>query len=77
MIQYIKIQTTDGARFILRVTGTNARFVRGVEVDRGGDEVVPSGAHNRLRIVERGAIKREIPMRMSNTYGWLESGSDL
>jgi len=74
-IRYLKITLDDGARFILRVTGESALFVRGIEVNAEGDEVVPKGAHQRLRIVDRGRIARMIPMRMNPTYATLEVAS--
>jgi len=72
MIRYLKITLDDGARFILRVTKETPIFVRGIEVNAEGDEVVPPGAHQRLRIVDRGRIKKTVEMRMNHKYATLE-----
>jgi hypothetical protein len=71
-IRYAKITLTDGTRFILRLTSESPKIVRGYEVNAEGDEVVPPGACNRLRIVERALIAKTVPMRMSNKYATLE-----
>lgn len=73
MIRYLKVTLDDGTRFILRVTAESPRFVRGVEVNAEGDEVVPPGAHQRLRIVERGRIAKTAEMRMNPVYAILEA----
>lgn len=75
MNRYARITLTDGTRFFLRVDGEDTRAVRGIEVDREGDEVVPRGPggfHNRLRIIERGTIARLTWYRMSPRYATLE-----
>lgn len=71
-MRYLKITLVDGTRFILRVTGESPQIVRGIEVNAEGDEVVPPGAHQRLRIVERALIKKAVPMRMNPKYATLE-----
>lgn len=71
-LQYARLTLADGQRFILRITAETARTIAGIEVDRDGDEVVPKGHHNRLRIVERTAIAKFTPMRMNNHYATLE-----
>jgi hypothetical protein len=72
VIRYLKITLDDGTRFILRVTGESAIFIRGIEVNAEGDEVVPPGAHQRLRLIDRGRIARTVEMRMNPTYATLE-----
>jgi hypothetical protein len=72
MIRYLRITLDDGTRFILRVTGESRFFIRGIEVNVEGDEVVPPGAHQRLRVVDRGRIKKTVEMRMNPTYATLE-----
>lgn len=72
MTRYLKITLDDGTRFILRVIRETPAFVRGVEVNAEGDEVVPPGAHQRLRIIDRGRIARSTPMRMNPKYATLE-----
>jgi len=71
-IRYLAITTTDGAKFTIRVNRETAKGVSGIEVDRDGEEVVPTGFHNRTRIVPRDAIKRTVEMRMNVTYGRIE-----
>jgi hypothetical protein len=72
-MRYLKITLDDGTRFILRVTGESRLFVRGIEVNAEGDEIVPPGAHQRLRIVDRGRIAKTVEMRMNPTYATLEA----
>lgn len=72
MIRYARIVTHDGKRFIVRITGESDSFITGIEVDAHGDEVVPPGHHNRMRIVARDAIRKLTPMRMNTTYATLE-----
>jgi hypothetical protein len=50
-MRYVKITQVDRKKFILRV-------ISGYEVDKEGEEIVPVGFHNRLRIIERGAIHK-------------------
>lgn len=71
-IRYLAITTTEGDKFMIRVSREGAVGVSGIEVDRDGDEVVPAGFHNRLRIVPRETIKRAVEMRMNVIYGRLE-----
>ena len=71
-LRYAKITLIDGTRFILRVTGETPAIVRGYEVNADGDEVVPPGACNRLRIVGRDLIAKTVEMRMNNKYATLE-----
>jgi hypothetical protein len=72
VIRYLKITLVDGTRFILRVTGESPLIVRGIEVNDEGDEVIPPGAHQRIRIIERALIKKAVEMRMSPKYATLE-----
>jgi hypothetical protein len=71
-MRYVKITLDDKTRFILRVTGETTRFIRGIEVNRAGDEITPSGADQRLRIVERDRIANAVEMRMNPIYAELE-----
>lgn len=71
-IRYLAITTTEGNKFMIRVTRETTMGVSGIEVDREGDEVVPVGYHNRMRIVPRDAIKRAVEMRMNVLYGRIE-----
>jgi hypothetical protein len=71
-IRYLKITLVDGTRFILRIVGESPISLRGIEVNAEGDEVVPPGACNRLRIVGRDLIAKTVEMRMSNKYATLE-----
>lgn len=72
MIKYARIVLANGDRFFLRLTYESERFVRGIEVTKDGDPIEPAGADERLRIIERGAIKKLTPMRMNNHYATLE-----
>lgn len=71
-IRYLAITTTDGAKFMIRVTRETAKGVSGIEVDSDGEEVVPIGFHTRTRIVPRDAIKKSVEMRMNVVYGRME-----
>jgi hypothetical protein len=71
-IRYLSVTTEDGASFLLRVTSQTARAIRGVEVDRDGEEVTGKGFDVRERIVEIGAIKKSVEMRMNVKYGRIE-----
>jgi hypothetical protein len=78
-IRYLKITLVDGTRFILRVLSESPRFIRGVEVDVDGEEIVPRSVdpggrpyHRRERHVERGTIKSAVDLRMSKKYATLE-----
>jgi hypothetical protein len=72
MIRYAKIIQTNGQRFIIRVDSESERFIRGIEVDKDGEEIQPKGFHNRLRIVEKTSISKMIEMRMNTIYATLE-----
>lgn len=74
-MRYLKITLVDGTRFILRVTGESPLLVRGIEVNDEGDEIIPPGADQRLRIVERALIKKTVELRMNPTYATLEPAS--
>lgn len=71
-IRYVRLTLHEGQRFYLRVEREDENFITGMEVDREGEEVVPPGHHNRQRIVQKGAIKRSVEMRMNTTYCTLE-----
>lgn len=78
-IRYVQITTVDGDKFIIRVTRDTAKVVMGIEVDRDGDEVVPSGSDasgraydERMRVVPRDGIKKMVEMRMNVMYGRIE-----
>jgi hypothetical protein len=71
-IRYLAITTVEGKKFILRITRETPVLVSGIEVDKYGDEIVPTGFHNRTRIVDRDAIKRAVEMRMNVVYAQLE-----
>jgi hypothetical protein len=71
-IRYQKITLVDGTRFILRIARETPAIVRGYEVNADGDEIVPPGACNRLRIVGRDLIAKTVEMRMNNKYATLE-----
>lgn len=71
-IRYIAITTIDGEKFIIRVSRETGTGFYGIEVDRDGDEVIPAGYHNRMRVVPRDAIKKTVEMRMNVTYGRME-----
>jgi len=72
-IRYLKITLIDGTRFILRITSESPNFIHGFEVNAEGDEVVPAGYDRRHRTIERGLIKKSVPMRMNPTYATLEA----
>lgn len=72
-IRYARITLAGHRPFIIRVTNETERVIAGIEVDASGDEVVPPGHHNRLRIIERTAIRKIVAMRMNNHYGTLEA----
>lgn len=69
--EYARIVLTDGTRFILRVYQESERFITGTEVNAEGDEVIPAGATDRTRIVERSAIRKRTVMHMDKTYAML------
>jgi len=48
------------------------KFLRGTEVNKEGEEVVPKGFDERLRIIERGVIFSSTEYRMHKRYGTLE-----
>lgn len=72
VIKYARVTLTNGDRFFLRLTYESERFVRGLEVTKDGDPIEPPNADERLRIIERGAIKKLTPMHMNNHYATLE-----
>lgn len=71
-IRYLAITTHAGDKFMLRVIKETSRTVRGVEVDRDGEEVTGKDFDVRERIVEIGAIKKAVEMRMNVIYGRIE-----
>ena len=46
--------------------------LRGVEVNRSGEDLAPAGADQRLRIIALELIVRRTPMTMNLTYAELE-----
>lgn len=71
-IRYLAITAQDGDKFIIRVAREGTNGVCGIEVDREGEEIVPVGFHNRMRVVLHSAIKKAVEMRMNLTYGRIE-----
>lgn len=71
-MKYLWITLHDATRFFIRVTGESERFVRGIEVDRSGEEIATHHVHQRLRIIEKTAIKKQVELRMNNHYAELE-----
>jgi len=71
-IRYLAVTPHDGVKFTIRVSRETAKGVSGIEVDRDGEEIIPAGFHNRIRIVPRDAIKRAVEMRMNVVYGRIE-----
>ena len=71
---YERIGFNDGSRLryvFLREINDRGAWVRGIEVDKAGDEIVPPGADRRLRIIQKGAIVSRRPYRMDPTYAEL------
>ncbi len=75
-MKYARITLTDGARFILRIERESEKIIVGYEVNLAGDEIVPPGFDNRLRIIGRECVRKIVPMRMNNHYASLEVDRD-
>lgn len=71
--RFERITLTDGTKFILRITRETSSVVVGIEVDREGDEVRPTGFDERLRVVGTECIAKRTPMVMDNRYGTLKA----
>lgn len=74
-MRYVKITQTDGKKYFLRVNIEGPKLISGIEVDKHGEEISPSGYDNRLRIVEKKLIKSMVEYRMNNHYATLEKGA--
>lgn len=61
-----------GRSVILRVTAESEHFMRGIEVNKFGDEVIPRGADERLHIIQKTVIKKRTALKMNNYYAELE-----
>lgn len=72
-IRYARVTLDTGKRIILRVVSETGRFLRGIEVDREGEEIIPQGAHQRMHIIERPRITKIAEMRMNPKYATLEA----
>jgi hypothetical protein len=71
-IRYLAITTVDGDKFLIRVLKETANIMRGIEVDKDGEEVTGKDFDVRERLIYMGAIKKSVEMRMNVTYGKLE-----
>lgn len=56
----------------LRLVRKDAQFLARIEVRPNGNEIIPSGADERLRLIAQGAIVRRAPLQMNLHYGELE-----
>lgn len=70
-MNYLKVRTSDGI-FLLRNTSESKGFLRGIEVNKFGDEVFGKGFDERLRLIELGAITSTVEMVMNPKYAELE-----
>src|SRR4051812_4092916 len=78
-IRYERITLVNGQRFYLRVSDDSGNLVRGIEVDKEGDEVVPKGKdkdgnafHQRMHLIQKDLIKKRQRMRMNLVFATLE-----
>ena len=72
--QYAKVTLLEGRPFYIEVTDDSGAFLTGYEVDREGTRIhVGGGFDQRLRIIDRSVIKRNVPMTMNLHYGELEA----
>lgn len=55
----------------LRVTKDSDKSLSGYEVNKDGDEIAPKGHDRRLRVIDKRAVTKVVPMRMDRTYATL------
>ena len=55
----------------LRVTKDSDKFLSGYEVNKDGDEIASKGHDRRLRVIDKHAVTKVVPMRMDRTYATL------
>ena len=64
---------TGATRFYLEVTGESDTFLRGYEIDKGGDRIWTDKFDERLRLIDKTIIEKRTPMTMNNFYAMLEA----
>lgn len=74
--RYERVRFTDGDHgpvrsVILRIEREGDLFLRGVEVNREGDEVSGPGWDRRVHLIDRTCIRTRRRLVMDNHYGWL------
>ena len=70
---YVQVHFKEKRRPIyLEVKGSDATFLRGVEVNRSGDPIIPRGADERVHLIQHEAIAKLVVHQMNRTYGELE-----
>lgn len=71
MARYERIRL-NGRTLYLNIDTENDQFLRGVEVDRLGDEIRGRDFDRRVHLIDKLAITRRTPMQMSLMYAELE-----
>ena len=64
---------TGATRFYLEVTGESDAFLRGYEVDKGGERIWSAKFDERLRLIDKTIIQSRTPQVMNNFYAMLEA----
>lgn len=67
----VKVDGVKG-HILLEIASENALVLAGYEVNKSGDRIAPTGADERLRIIDQKLIVDRRPMRMNLHYAELE-----
>jgi len=73
-MNYFDVRLIDNPkrRILLQVTREDAEWLIGIEVTEQGEPVAPNKHDERVRVIQKSAIRDRIPMGMNLHYGDLE-----
>lgn len=73
LIRYVRVVLIDGAGFYLKVQKETDQFLKGIEVDREGEDISRPGTFDqRVRLIQKSMIRTITPKKMNLHYGILE-----
>jgi hypothetical protein len=73
-ITYRPEGATRARNVILKNVTTDHGYLRGIEVNKEGDEVTKPGVDERVHLIEQDLVTKRTPLRMDNHYGTLVEG---
>lgn len=71
--RYLRVTLNNGhKRFFLEVVSEDTSWLKGYEVDVDGERISGRDWDERLRLIDKGAIKASLPYALNLHYGELE-----